>query len=128
MPWRFRPRAAIATRLLWAPTLVAAEAVLCAPLAHAPPPALRAGTCASIRSDRWNLLPGVEFTGLLRIDLAPGPGASLALVVGDTLPPALEIESANGPTPLGVTRIAPELAPPDYWLEYGNPLLAPGQI
>jgi hypothetical protein len=115
-------------RLFWVPSLVAAEAVLCAHLSREPMPSTRAGTCASIRSDRWNLLPGVEFTGLLRIDLAAGPGASLALVVGDSLPPDLEVESANGPTPLVATRITPEVAPGDYWLEFGNPWQAPSHI
>lgn len=128
MRWRFRPRAAFATKLLWVPMLIAAEAMLCAQLTREPQGTTQPATCASVRSDRWNLLPGVEFTGRLRIDLAAGPGASLALVVGDSLPLDLEVQSATGPMPLNGTRIAPELAPPDYWLEYGNPWLAPGEI
>ena len=128
MPWRFRPRAASAIGLLWASTLVAAEGVLCARLARAPEPPLPSLQCVFVRSDRWNLLPGVEFTGRLRIDLAPGAAASMALIVGDSLPPELEVQSSAGPMPLSVTKIAPELAPPDYWLEFGNPWQAPPAI
>lgn len=128
MLWRSRPRAASAIWLLWVTTLVAAEGVLCAQLAREPEPLPQPLQCVLVRSDRWNLLPGLEFTGRLRIDLAPGSGGSLTLIVGDSLPLDIEVESTGGTVPLSVKPIAPELAPPDYWLEFGNPWLAPVEI
>ena len=108
--------------------LVAAETVLCAQLAREPESFWQPLQCVLVRSDRWNLLPGIELTGRLRVDLPPGSGASMSLIVGDSLPLDLEVQSGAGPMPLSVTRVSPAMAPPDYWLEFGNPMLAPPEI
>lgn len=82
--------------------------------------------CAAVRADRWSLLPGVEYTGRLGIEVPPRPGAEMHLIVGDALPLAVRVETPDGrfvpvaadPLLSGPGTAAP---PADYWLESGAP-------
>jgi hypothetical protein len=123
-----RPRAAFA--LPWASLLLAAEGILCAHFVRETPATRdETFTCVSVRSDRWNLLPGVELTGRLRLQLAPAPAGAMTLIVGDSIPLDLEAHAAGGATvPLHREVIHATAAPPDFWLEYGTPWNAPGAI
>src|SRR5687768_7529120 len=120
-----RPRAAFA--LPWASLLLAAEGILCAYFVRETPATRdETFTCVSVRSDRWNLLPGVELTGRLRLQLAPAPAGAMTLIVGDSIPLDLEAHAAGGATvPLHREEIHATAAPPDFWLEYGTPWNAP---
>lgn len=131
MPWRSRPQAAFATGLLWASPLLAVEGFFCAQLlrdgGRADPAML---SCAEVRADRWSLLPGVEYTGRLAVELAPRPGGAMTLLIGDRVAPDVEIEQRRGaPLPLQTTPVVPlTQAPPDYWLEFGSPWSAPPHV
>ncbi|MCA1584326.1 MAG: hypothetical protein LC791_06010 [Acidobacteria bacterium] len=89
--------------------------------------------CATIRSDRWSLLPGVEYTGRLGLYVPPGLGASLVLIVGDELPLQLGAALASGRT-LALKQQAllkgpgSGAPPPDYWFDNGDPALAPQNV
>lgn len=130
VPTRSRPRAAFARSLLWALPLVTAVAILCALLARERPTSPRETfSCVRVRSDRWNLLPGIEYTGRLRIELPPQNRGALTLIIGDAIPLDIEAQALDGtPIPLHLENVAPIEAPTDFWLEYGSPWLAPGRI
>lgn len=86
--------------------------------------------CAPVRNDRWSLLPGVEYTGRLGIDIPPGLDTGLTLIVGDDLPPQLRGAFATGETfePRQQALMSGPGAgtpPPDYWLDAGDPALSP---
>jgi hypothetical protein len=88
--------------------------------------AVTALRCASVRSDRWSQLPGLEYTGRLGIDLPPGVGGEMQLIVGDSLPLQVWAESADGreaPIILESLSSGPGVAapPPDYWFDGGLP-------
>jgi hypothetical protein len=88
--------------------------------------------CAAIREDRWSLLPGLEFTGRIGLTIPAGLG-EVRLIVGDTLPVALQAERPDGqPVPIMVETLltgpSANMPPPDYWLDGGTPRDAPGEI
>lgn len=86
-------------------------------------------SCVSIRGDRWNMLPGVEYTGRIKAHIPAGDVAGLSLIVGDSLPLAIEAESIDGKrVPVRMEPINPNHTPIDYWLEYGSPWLAPRRV
>jgi len=82
--------------------------------------------CVPVRADRWSQLPGVEYTGRLGIELPSGLGGEMHLIVGDSLPLQIRVESADGgeipvltePLLAGPGVSAP---PPDYWFDGGLP-------
>ena len=76
-------------------------------------------------------MPGVEYTGVLLIDLPAGARASMAVILGDTIPLDIEARSATGMFPITRERMAsgPGVGvPPDLWLEGGTPLDLPGEL
>lgn len=85
--------------------------------------------CATLHTDRWSLLAGVEYTGRLGIDVPAGEG-SMVIVVGDDLPLRLRASEPDGSPvtlltePLG-QGLGAEHPPADYWMDGGNPLMAP---
>lgn len=89
--------------------------------------------CTTTRGDRWSLLPGLEFTGRLGIEVPPGLGARLVLIVGDEFAPQLRAALATGerivldeqPLLRGPGTGTP---PPDYWFDGGDPALAPPRV
>ena len=110
--------------------LVVILVVLCVRLVrvypHAPVDTLN---CVNIRGDRWNLLPGIEYTGRIKIQLPPRADAGMTLVVGDSLPVVVEAESLDGArVPLPIDAVNPNDAPIDFWLEYGSPWQAPRHV
>jgi hypothetical protein len=89
--------------------------------------------CVVIRSDRWSLLPGLEYTGRLGVEIPGGPGGAMTLVVGDEDRPPLVVTDARGN--VQKVRIEQLLAapsvdapPPDYWFDGGDPARAPSQV
>ncbi|MCC7243917.1 MAG: hypothetical protein IT180_18490 [Acidobacteria bacterium] len=86
--------------------------------------------CAIVRADRWSLLPGVEYSGRLGVDVPARPGGEMQVIVGDTLPLAVRVETPDGrPVPVNaeaLLRGPGSSAPPaDYWLESGTPEQGP---
>jgi hypothetical protein len=86
--------------------------------------------CARVQTAMWSPLPGVEYSGRLGVFLPANGLGELLLIVGDYLPVATDVETADG------VHVAAELAtlragrggmapPPDYMLEDGTPLDAP---
>lgn len=97
-----------------------------------PAPTVAGDSCARVRVTSWSPLPGVEYTGRLRVDLPPQPQGALVLFIGDHVPLDVEVHSVDG-RPLRWHRRSippgPGLEiPPDFWLEAGNPWLTPGRI
>jgi hypothetical protein len=89
--------------------------------------------CAPVRSDRWSQLPGLEYTGRLGIELPAAIGGEMQLIVGDTLPLRVRVESADGgevPTVAESLLSGPGVAapPPDYWFDGGLPEDSPHVI
>jgi hypothetical protein len=88
-------------------------------------------TCARVGSDAWSPLPGVEYTGVLLVDLPASTGGAAVLIVADRLPLDLEAETAAGPFPVRRERLraGPGIGiPPDLWLEAGGPWTLPPVI
>jgi len=88
--------------------------------------AVSAFRCTSVRSDRWSQLPGLEYTGRLGIELPAAIDGELQIIVGDTLPLRLRVESADGgavPTVSESLLSGPGVGapPPDYWFDGGLP-------
>lgn len=88
--------------------------------------AVSAFRCTSVRSDRWSQLPGLEYTGRLGIELPAAIGGEMQIIVGDTLPLRLRVESADGgavPTVAESLLSGPgmDAPPPDYWFDGGLP-------
>jgi hypothetical protein len=89
--------------------------------------------CATLHQDRWSHLPGLEFTGRLGLELPAGEGGALHLIVGDALPVSVDAEDPNG-APLVLAsqaldaRVSFSELPPDYWLDGGDPRLAPAHV
>lgn len=89
--------------------------------------------CATVKTDAWSPLPGVEYTGRLGVTLPGFSGGEMAIVIGDEFPLVVDVETIVGlDIPVRKTRlllgpggIAP---PPDYWLEEGSPLSAPPEV
>lgn len=89
--------------------------------------------CATTRRDRWSLLPGIEYTGRLGLEVPPAPDGRLVLIVGDDLPVQLRATLASGhamalreqPLMRGPGSGTP---PPDYWLDGGDPAMAPPHV
>lgn len=82
--------------------------------------------CALVRSDRWSLLPGLEYTGRLGVEIPPSIDGELRLIVGDTLPLRLRASFAHGePFPMTLESLLAgtgvSAPPPDYWFERGVP-------
>ena len=82
--------------------------------------------CVAVLGDRWSQLPGVEYTGRLGIEVPAAVGGELQLIVGDTLPLQISVESADGRA--SAVTIEPLLSgpgvaapPPDYWFDGGLP-------
>jgi hypothetical protein len=130
MPWRSGPRAALRANVMWVGPLMVAIGLLCASVAREPPrPRSESLSCVSVRGDRWNLLPGVEFTGRIGVQVPPGRDSNVTLVIGDALPVMIEAETADGaPLPVTTTTVPAPTAPVDFWIEYGSPWLAPQHI
>lgn len=130
MPWRFGPRAALRASLMWTIPLVVTIGLLCADVARQPPQAQSESfSCVNVRGDRWNLLPGVEFTGRISVQVPAGRDSNVTLVIGDALPLTIEAETAEGvPLPITTTSVPATAAPVDFWMEYGSPWLAPRHI
>ncbi len=89
--------------------------------------------CTLVRSDRWNMLPGLEYTGRLGIQLPPALAGELRVVVGDTLPLRLRTSMADGrPFPARLEMLlsgpAASAPPADYWLDGGAPEAAPDRV
>lgn len=89
-------------------------------------------SCARIRTDAWSPLPGVEYTGVLSVDLPPAEGGTMSLIIADALPLDLEAQTAAGvPLPLPHERVrrGPGVGlPPDLWLETNNPFSVPHNV
>ncbi|MGE3275295.1 MAG: hypothetical protein AB7O67_09300 [Vicinamibacterales bacterium] len=88
--------------------------------------------CATIRTDRWSPLPGLEYTGRLGLHLPAGRGR-LTLLVGDTMPLLLRLALPAGQTvPVEVEPVLAgpgnDQVPPDYWLEAGDPFGMPQRV
>ena len=89
--------------------------------------------CAVVRADRWSLLPGIEYTGRLGVEILAALGGALTLIVGDDERPTLTIASADGEErrvtqePL-LTAPSVDTPPPDYWFDGGDPARAPGHV
>jgi hypothetical protein len=86
--------------------------------------------CATVRTDRWSQLPGVEYTGRLGIELPGRLGAELQLVIGDALALPVRASTPEGrPVPLRLDPLmsGPGAAapPPDYWMDGSVPEDAP---
>jgi hypothetical protein len=86
--------------------------------------------CATVRTDRWSQLPGVEYTGRLGIELPGRLGGEIQLVVGDALALPLRASTAEGrPVPLRMEALMSgpgAAAPPaDYWIDGSVPEDAP---
>ncbi|MDH4066430.1 MAG: hypothetical protein OEW19_18665, partial [Acidobacteriota bacterium] len=82
--------------------------------------------CATVRSDRWSMLPGVEYTGRLGIALPARAGGEMRVIVGDDLPQAVRVETSDGhmvPVAADALLSGPGTTapPPDYWIESGTP-------
>jgi hypothetical protein len=83
-------------------------------------------TCATVRSDRWSQLPGLEFTGRLGLQVPPQLGAEMQLIAGDVLPLQVRAQTPDGrevPLAAGALMSGPgrEAPPADYWLDGGLP-------
>jgi hypothetical protein len=79
-----------------------------------------------VRTDRWSQLPGLEYTGRLGIELPSAAGGEMQLIVGDTLPLQVRVETADGrefPAVAESLLSGPGVAapPPDYWFDGGLP-------
>jgi hypothetical protein len=86
--------------------------------------------CATVRTDRWSQLPGLEYTGRLGIELPGRLGGELQLVVGDALPLPLRASLSEGravPLPMDPLMSGPGAAAPpaDYWIDGSVPEDAP---
>lgn len=88
--------------------------------------------CAGVRSTVWHPLSGVEYTGRLRVTLPAQKGGAMMLYIGDSLPLDVEATAPNGEP---VTVLQDRLVsgpgvhlPPDFWLDDGSPVDAPGHI
>lgn len=82
--------------------------------------------CSLVRNDRWSLLPGLEYTGRLGIQIPPSLVGELRLIVGDMLPLRVRASFAHGePFPMTVESLLAgtgvSTPPPDYWFERGVP-------
>jgi hypothetical protein len=82
--------------------------------------------CATVRADRWSQLPGLDYTGRIGIDLPPGIGGEVQIVIGDALPLPLRLASPDGRDLVvqqDTLSSGPGLAPPpaDYWIDGGAP-------
>jgi hypothetical protein len=130
MPWRSGPRAALLASLMWAGPLMVTIGLLCVSVVGEPPRARSESlSCVNVRGDRWNLLPGVEFTGRISVQVPAGRDSNVTLVIGDALPLTIEAETADGgPLPIATTAVPATAAPVDFWMEYGSPWLAPRHI
>ena len=118
MPWRSGPRAALLANLVWMGPLLVIVGLLCVGLARNSPRHQSEFTCVNVRGDRWNLLPGVEFTGRISVRVPAGRNSAVTLVFGDSLPLTIEAETANGtPLPMTTTAVPPPEAPVDFWIE-----------
>ena len=89
--------------------------------------------CDAVRDDRWSLLPGLEFTGRIGLQVPAGLGGELQVIVGDTLPVALRAERPDGsPAAMKIERLlngpSVNTPPPDYWFDGGTPQDAPAEI
>ncbi len=89
--------------------------------------------CAVVRSDRWSLLPGVEYTGRLGVQIPGGLGGAMTLVAGDDDYPPLMVTNTRGDVqkvsvePL-LTAPSVDAPPPDYWFDDGDPARAPSRV
>ena len=137
MPWRLAPRAAFSLGLLGAVGLTASAAFFRLPAAATDPlePPLQALGCARVGSDAWSPLPGLEYTGTLIAELPPAvptaPGATMTLIVGDSIALDIEARSSSGPFPFRRERMptGPGVGvPPDLWLETGTPFDLPREL
>jgi hypothetical protein len=82
--------------------------------------------CATVRTDRWSQLPGVEYTGRLGIELPGRLGGEIQLVIGDALALPLRASTPDGrPVPLRMDALMSgpgAAAPPaDYWIDGSVP-------
>lgn len=82
--------------------------------------------CSLVRSDRWSLLPGLEYTGRLGVLIPPSLVGELRVIIGDPLPLQVRASFAHGePFPMTVESLLAGTgvaAPPaDYWFERGAP-------
>jgi hypothetical protein len=89
--------------------------------------------CATVRADRWSLLPGLEFTGRLGIHVPSAPSGHLVVIAGAEAPLRLRATLMNGSAlPLVQETLLSgpgvRAPPPDYWLDGGDPRLAPSHI
>jgi hypothetical protein len=88
--------------------------------------------CAGVRSTVWHPLSGVEYTGRLRITIPAQKSGAMMLYVGDSLPLDIEATAPTGePTIVIQERLVSGPGvhlPPDFWLDDGSPVDAPGQI
>jgi hypothetical protein len=109
--------------------LIVIIGLLCVGLARTSSHGSETLTCVNVGGDRWNLLPGVEFTGRLSVQVPSGRNSAVTLVIGDSLPLTIEAETPDGtPLLMSTAAVPPPEAPVDYWIEYGSPWLAPTHI
>ena len=145
MPWRSGPQAALALALPSAVALFAASNVL---RTHQPAPDTSRSAnvlpsidrtlardeegCAGARSTVWHPLSGVEYTGRLRVALAPRLGGAIVFYVGDSVPLTIDAETLDGqPVLLHRERLLSgpgAQVPPDFWLDDNGPWSAPREI
>lgn len=89
--------------------------------------------CATVRTDRWSFLPGVDYTGRLGLDMPSTAGARLLLIVGDDLPVQMRGTLMSGQAmPLRqevlMSGTGTATPPPDYWFDGGDPARAPQRV
>ncbi len=89
--------------------------------------------CTTVRSDRWSLLPGLEYTGRVGVLIPPSIVGELRVIVGDGLPVQVRASLPHGePMPIRVETLlagSGVAAPPaDYWFERGVPEDAPDRV
>jgi hypothetical protein len=90
-------------------------------------------TCAQVRGDAWSPLPAVEYTGALAAVLPPSTAGAMLIVVGDDIPPGVDVETPDG-TSVAVTKERLDnnggmaAVPADYWLDAGTPQDAPSFV
>jgi hypothetical protein len=89
--------------------------------------------CATVRTTSWSPLPGLEFSGRIGLELPPGAGGEIVLVVGDSGPMRLLADAADGAVvPLTVEPLqsAPgtDAPPADFWLDRGHPHAAAPEV
>jgi hypothetical protein len=133
MPWRLAPRAAYSLGLLGMVGLTVSASLTRSTPESASDTADGARTlgCARVGGDAWSPLPGVEYTGALRLELPAAAGAAMMVIVGDDVPLDLEARTAAAAFPFTRTRLrrGPGIGvPPDLWLESGVPWDVPGEL